>query len=141
MFEVFLENNTAFTIHIDVVQPKNSKIQGGKEQELMNKYNQMKRELLPRQMELSQKMMASKNKEESKAASAEMRKLLAEEKEMIFDFIKMNGDTSFAAYLTTEGMNTYLVEFLQKRYDLLSEKGKTTKYGKMLVDHIASRKK
>ncbi|WP_065218761.1 MULTISPECIES: DUF4369 domain-containing protein [Butyricimonas] len=138
-FRVFLENKVTTIMQIDVVQYNNTKIQGGEQQAILNKYQETIAPYTQKMMEISPRLMQSKNREELSKVQAEMDEARKAEQEAMHKFIKEHGDSAAAAYIATEGIGNYLQSYVQKRYDLLSDKGKATKYGKLIAAELAKR--
>jgi peroxiredoxin len=113
-------------------------IKGGALQEVFKQFNALQQEINHKRQELQIAYFSTPDtiqKDSIEQLFIAYQKA-AEDREL--EIIKANPDsyaTAFQLYNTTQGLN---LEAIKEKYNLLGEKGKATKYGKMIEEHIQS---
>ncbi len=135
---LFLEN-TNFTVNINTFASSENKVAGGREHELYVDFKEIRTRFDQLQAQFVGQLMGGqiRTRAQSDSLKAAVQRTNVDAQKAEEDFLRTNPDASASAYFATDGMTLYTPEYLQKKYDLLSDKGKATIYGKQLGDFLA----
>ena len=132
----FLEN-VNIVANLDLVSFIDNDVQGGPEQQAYLEYTSLRRELYRYKDVAFQKIHEAKNKEEADSLQQEFSKAWKNIQTGESKFIQSHPDAAISAFIIWTGIDLYTLEFSKKRFDMLSEKGKSTYYGKEVSKKIA----
>lgn len=139
MMEIFLENEN-FKVVLNTTDRAKCKIEGGgMEQNVWNQYSEIRGKIEEKLVELKRMEFDVKNDADAKVLQDKYQEVMNEKMTLENDLIKANPDASAAANIIFRSVRVHTVEFLLERYNLLSEKGKATKYGKQVARGIIAK--
>lgn len=136
---VFLEN-AAYTAVIDPASPMDNKIEGTKNQTVINNFIVLNKELQKGRIEIQQEYMAAnqaKDSEKMAALESKMEKLIGSTEAKEEDLLKENPDTYATAFLLLTKMGQLEYEQINALYDPLSPEIKATRPGKEIAAYMA----
>lgn len=135
---VFLENAN-YTASIDPTNPMDNKVEGTKNQTVINGFIALNKELQKRRIEIQQEYMAAnqaKDTEKMTALESKMEELIGETEAKEEDLLKANPDTYATAFLLLTKMGQMEFEQLNVLYDPLSPEIKASLPGKEVAAYL-----
>lgn len=136
---VFLENAT-YTAIIDPTNPMDNKVEGTKNQTVINQFIVLNKELQKGRIEIQQEYMAAnqaKDTEKMSALESKMEELIASTEAKEEDLLKANPDTYATAFLLLTKMGQMEDEQINEIYDPLSPEIKATRPGREIEAYMA----
>ena len=136
---VFLENAN-YTALLDPANPMGNKIEGTKNQTIINSFITINQGLQKERMEIQQQYMAAnqaKDTEKMTALESKMEELIESAEAKEEDLLKENPDTYATAFLLLTKMGQMEYEQLNAIYDPLSPEIKATTPGKEIAAYLA----
>lgn len=136
---VFLEN-ADYTASIDIANPMENKVEGTKNQAVINSFIALNKELQKGRVEIQQEYMAAnqaKDTEKMTALESKMEELIESTEAKEEDLLKQNPDTYATAFLLLTKMGQMEYEQLNPLYDLLSPEIKASKPGKEVGAYLS----
>lgn len=136
----FLEN-VDYTAKIDLKGA--SRIEGGYEQSVLNEFQEISARAGARKGAFMKEITRVETKEQADSLE-EARGLMKIDRAAQVEedhVITFNPNSCVSASVVQSGMNMYVIEFTKKRYSMLSEKGKATRWGKSVGEYIAQRER
>lgn len=136
---IFLEN-AKYTASLDSENPSENKIEGTKDQQIMNQFVTISNGQRKENKELTQEYRAASQTQDTAKMSElknkiEQIKKAATEKEN--ELVKTNADTYAAAFILSFSMRDMPLEELTAQYDVLSANMKASVPGKKIAEYIA----
>ncbi len=134
---IFLEN-ASFTVQLDANDATLNRVEGGGvEQSILRKKDEIALEIGRMRVEANRLMAGAKTDEERDSIQQLYSRASMNEMKAKLDLIKAYPDANASAQIAMEGMTQQTKEFVKEKYNLLSDKGKMTKYGRQMTEYIA----
>lgn len=136
---VFLENAN-YTALLDMANPMDNKIEGTKNQTVINNFIALNQKLQKERIEIQQQYMAAnqaKDTDKMTALESKMEELIESSAAKEEDLLKANPDTYATAFLLLTKMGQMEYEQLNAIYDPLSPEVKTSVPGKQIAAYLS----
>ena len=136
----FLEN-VNYRVKLDVVEPKNSVIEGGYEQSVHKQLEKIYMENLVKKQEISTKIMANRTQDEMEELQKDFAKI---EDQLRIDqmvIIKENPNSHVSKTLVQAYTKMYALPIIKSAFELLSDEMKNSEWGKDMAEYIALRER
>ncbi len=138
MLPLFLEN-VNFKVVANMTERAKCKVEGGVEQNVWNQLEGIREKINEKIVELKRMEFDVKNDEDAKVLQAKYQEVMDEQMALENALIKANPDAAAAANIIFRSIRIHTVKYLIERYNLLSEKGRATKYGKLVAEGIIAK--
>lgn len=135
---VFLEN-ADYTAEIDLTNPMDNKVEGTKNQAVINSFIALNKELQKERIEIQQQYMAAnqaKDTEKMTALESKMEELIESTEAKEEDLLKANPDVYATAFLLLTKMGQMEYEQLNAIYDPLNPEVKASAPGKEIAAYL-----
>lgn len=138
---LFFLENANYTANIDLTKKYASKIEGGSEQAVYNQYAEIQRRAADRIEKIQQEMSQATTLAERDSIRKSFTKLNLKQQAEETQLIRENPDACVYGLIIAETMQIFFLDLVKERYELLSEKGKATEWGKRVGECVGLRER
>ncbi|WP_065218353.1 MULTISPECIES: DUF4369 domain-containing protein [Butyricimonas] len=136
MIPVFLEN-TNFNITVDWLNANGSIVEGGIEQKIFQTFREIESQIGIERLKCMGIMQNTEDQKLRDSAHKEMSNLSKLQQAEENKVIQANPDAAASAMMVSVNVDLFSLKFSKERFNLLSEKGRATRYGKIAGEAIA----